>query len=338
MYKDRNWVYNDFSSNSNLMKRIVEDWRNNAFNLAFAGYKSTYPGYKAEENDNFTQISKYFTCSSEEEIYRKIGSMKFTRNSTFYNCLVESFYGLVLVHEEVGRSFMRAYMLWQHSVAIGSTGYSERLQKEIPYYFTFFGKKVLFINPIVGIVKWLDIGIGTPEQLIIEENKETVDVVLKFQNRKIQLCRWFKTEKRLAIHRKAKKGYSDRKAAERAKKNELGHKLKETCWQTTSLGKLKDSVYNIRVHSLICLMVYGIEPMMFALMGENSIFSVDHISGEHSNNKLENLMIVSNSANNSKKGKENYKDFMFDFGAFFLGLPQSKEMLVIEEIETEIET
>lgn len=71
VYQDRNWVYNDFSCNSNLMKRIVEEWRNNAFNLAFAGYKPTYPGYKAEENDNFIEISKYFTCSSEEETHKK---------------------------------------------------------------------------------------------------------------------------------------------------------------------------------------------------------------------------------------------------------------------------
>lgn len=342
VYQDRNWVYNDFSCNSNLMKRIVEEWRNNAFNLAFAGYKPTYPGYKAEENDNFTEISKYFTCSSEEETHKKIGSVKFTRDSTFYNCFVESFYGLVLVHEEVGRYFMRAYMLWQHSVSVGCAGYSKRLQKDIPYYFAFFNKKVLFINPIVGIVKWLDVGIGTPEKLIIEKNKETVDVVLKLQNRKIQLCRWFKTEKRLAIQVKAKKGYSDRKAAERAKKIELGHKVKETCWQTTSLGKLKDSAYNIRAHSLICLMVYGLEPMMFALMGENSIFSVDHISGKHSDNRIDNLMIISNHANNVKKGKENYKGFIFDFGAFFLGLSKPKEIHVIEEnieeIRTEIET
>lgn len=156
------------------------------------------------------------------------------------------------------------------------------------------------------------------------------------------MCRWFKTEKRLAIQIKAKKGYSDRKAAERAKKIELGHKVKETCWQTTSLGKLKDSAYNIRAHSLICLMVYGLEPMMFALMGENSIFSVDHISGKHSDNRIDNLMIISNHANNVKKGKENYKGFIFDFGAFFLGLSKPKEIHVIEEnieeIRTEIET
>ncbi len=342
VYKDRNWVYYDFSCNSNLMKRIVENWRNNAFNLAFAGYKPSYPGYNAEENNNFTEISKYFACGSEEEVYKKIGITKFNRDSNFYKCMIESFFGLALVHEEVGRCFMRAYMLWQNSVAVGCAGYSKRLQKDIPYYFTFFNKKVLFINPIVGIVKWLDVGVGTPEKLIIEKNKETVDVVLKFQNRKIQLCRWFENEKRLAIQRKAKKGYSDRKAAERDKKNELGHKIKETAWQTTDLGEFKGSKYNIRTHSIICLMVYGIESMLLALMGSNSILSVDHISGKHSDNRIDNLMVVSNHSNNVKKGKENYYGFMFDFGAFFLGLPQTKEIPIteesIEEIRTEIET
>lgn len=171
MYQDRNWVYYDFSLDSNPMKTIVEDWRNNAFNLAFAGYKPSYPGYNAEENNNFTEISKYFACSSEEEVYKKIGITKFSHDSNFYKCMIESFFGLALVHEEVGRCFMRAYMLWQNSVAIGSAGYSKRLQKELPYYFTFFGKKVLFIDPIVGIVKWLDVGIGIPEKLIIEKNK-----------------------------------------------------------------------------------------------------------------------------------------------------------------------
>ena len=94
VYKDRNWVYYDFSCNLNLMKRIVENWRNNAFNLAFAGYKPSYPGYNAEENNNFTEISKYFACGSEEEVYKKIGITKFNRDSNFYKCMIESFFGL----------------------------------------------------------------------------------------------------------------------------------------------------------------------------------------------------------------------------------------------------
>ena len=80
-------------------------------------------------------------------------------------------------------------------------------------------------------------------------------------------------------------------------------------------------------------MVYGLEPMLPALMNSNSIFSVDHISGEHSDNRIENLRIVSNNDNNSKKGKTDFDSFIFDWGLFYLGLPQPKEEEQVQEVE-----
>ena len=331
-YSNREWVYNEFSMKNELVS-VAESWRNDGYNFALMGYKPTYEEYNEQENQSFTKLSKFFACGSEKEVYSKIGTEKYNPETEFYNLFIESFYGLAMVHEEVQRSFMRAYTLWQHSISAGCAGYSERLQKYLPYYFTYFGSKVLFIDPVKGEVEWLEVWTGTPTSMYIEKYKEYVEVFVEYEKRKRPICRWYREEKRLNFQVKRHKGHSDRKEAERREKRAAGHKVKETTWQTTALGNFEGSAHNIRTHSLICLMVYGLEPMLPALMNSNSIFSVDHISGEHSDNRIENLRIVSNNDNNSKKGKTDFESFIFDWGLFYLGLPQPKEEEQVEEVE-----
>lgn len=323
-YSNRSWVNETPNLGaSNYLYSVCDNWRNDAFNRT-KGFEvcSEYYDYM---NSEFTILSQFLACESEQEVYQKIKTQEYSTDSVFYKFMVESFFGLAMVHEEVQRSFMRAYMLWQHSQSVGCAGYSERLHKHLPYYFTYFGNKVLFIDAVTGEVEWLEVWKGTPTALYIEKYKEYDEVFVAYEKRKRPICRWYKEEKRLSFQVKRHKGHSDRKEAERREKRAAGHKVKETTWQTTALGNFEGSAHNIRTHSLICLMVYGLEPMLPALMNSNSIFSVDHINGCHSENSIENLRIVSNNDNNSKKGKENYSEFIFDWGLFYLGLPQQVE-------------
>ena len=329
-YSNREWVY-AIPELENILSSVCENWRNDAFNATHGFEVGSY--YYDDTNSDFTKLSQFFACDSEQEVYKKIGTQEYSKGSAFYKFMVESFYGLAMIHEEVQRSFMRAYMLWQHSISVGCAGYSERLQRSLPYYFTYFGSKVLFIDPVKGEVEWLEVWTGTPTSMYIEKYKEYVEVFVEYEKRKRPICRWYREEKKLNFQVKRHKGHSDRKEAERREKRAAGHKVKETTWQTTALGNFEGSAHNIRTHSLICLMVYGLEPMLPALMNSNSIFSVDHISGEHSDNRIDNLRIVSNNDNNSKKGKENYSKFIFDWGLFYLGLPQPKEEEQVQEVE-----
>ena len=104
---------------------------------------------------------------------------------------------------------------------------------------------------------------------------------------------------------------SDRKRAERERKREKGLKVEETPWLTTALDLVEGSAYNIRTHSFIALMVYGLEVMKYGIMENNSIFTIDHIDGRHNNNKIENLQLLTRKSNDQKKNKPN--DFYFDY-------------------------
>ena len=95
----------------------------------------------------------------------------------------------------------------------------------------------------------------------------------------------------------------DNKKSERKKKREKGLKSKEKPWLTTTLDKIGNSTFTIKTHSMIALMIYGLEVMKYGVMEGNSIFTIDHINGIHNDNNIENLQLLTRISNDKKRNK-----------------------------------
>ena len=85
-------------------------------------------------------------------------------------------------------------MLWQHHVKIGCVGYSERLHRKLPYYFTYFGSKILCIDLIMSEVEWLESWKGTLTNLYIKKYKTYNEVVVEIDGRQIPIYKKYKEE------------------------------------------------------------------------------------------------------------------------------------------------
>ena len=75
-------------------------------------------------------------------------------------------------------------------------------------------------------------------------------------------------------------------------------------------------------------MVYGYEQVRLAMTEANSCYTIDHINSKHSDNRIDNLALVSRKANNQKKGTDLK---IFDYFLYFNDLPQievAKEEIV----------
>lgn len=266
-----------------------------------------------------SKISDFLSFSSEAHASKYLLKTPYIEDDFFYNVMEYTFYAMVLLDAQVFRRFKTAYTLWQHSVEFGIAGYSEKFKKFYPYYLTYFGNKIFIVNPIKGEVKGFERAGSLREKKItglltgtLEEKRvalaatsEGVYVPLVEEN-------LYGTIKEVQPTHLAQ---SDRKRAERERKREKGLKVEETPWLTTALDSVEGSAYNIRTHSLIALMVYGLEVMKYGIMESNSIFTIDHIDGRHNNNKIENLQLLTRKSNDQKKNKPN--SFYFDYFGYW---------------------
>lgn len=266
-----------------------------------------------------SQISDFLSFSSEAHASKYLLRTPYIEDDFFFNVLEYTFYAMVLLDAQVLRRFKVAYTLWQHSVEFGIAGYSEKFKKFYPYYLTYFGNKIFIVNPIKGEVKGFERAGSLREKTItglltgtLEEKRvalaatsEGVYVPLVEEN-------LYGTIKEVQTTHLAQ---SDRKRAERERKREKGLKVEETPWLTTALDSVEGSAYNIRTHSFIALMVYGLEVMKYGIMESNSIFTIDHIDGIHNNNKIENLQLLTRKSNDQKKNKPNA--FYFDYFGYW---------------------
>ena len=266
-----------------------------------------------------SKISDFLSFSSEAHASKYLLKTPYIEDDFFYNVMEYTFYALVLLDAQIFRRFKTAYTLWQHSVEFGIAGYSEKTEKFYPYYLTYFGNKIFIVNPIKGEVKGFErVGslrekkitgllTGTLEEkrVALAATSEGVYVPLVEEN-------LYGTIKEVQPTHLAQ---SDRKRAERERKREKGLKVEETPWLTTALDSVEGSAYNIRTHSLIALMVYGLEVMKYGIMESNSIFTIDHIDGRHNNNKIENLQLLTRKSNDQKKNKPN--SFYFDYFGYW---------------------
>lgn len=266
-----------------------------------------------------SKISDFLSFKSTDQAATHLMRTPYIEDDFFYNVLEYTFYALVLLDAQVFRRFKTAYTLWQHSVEFGSAGYSKKFNRFYPYYLTYFGNKVFIVDSVKGEVKGFErtghlrgkkitgLLTGTLEEkrVALAATSEGVCVPLVEESLYGTLTEVQPTH--LA--------QSDRKRAERERKREKGLTVEETPWLTTALDNIDGSAYNIRTHSFIALMVYGLEVMKYGIMENNSIFTIDHIDGGHNNNKIENLQLLTRKANDQKKNKPNA--FYFDYFGYW---------------------
>lgn len=237
------------------------------------------------------------------------------KNSMEEEMLNTTYYALALMNNKFRKRAETGYLLDSNKVKIGCSGYSKKIKKFIPYYLTTFNDYIFLIDAIRGLVyrsntrfdnaALMQVGnkVFCGDKLVAQE-KEDCSTEFCFDKEP-----WMK----------------DLKEKERANKRAKGHQVKETKWLSVPLGDLNSSNTYIRVHTLICLMVYGFDIVKYGLMDGSSIWSVDHSNSIHDDNSIDNLAFVTRSANSSKKDKQ---ISVFDYFLYFLNMEQ-----VVEEDE-----
>lgn len=252
---------------------------------------------------------------------------KVWKGSVEEEILSNTYWALTCIDDMYRKRAEVGFILDRNKVEIGKSGYSEKLQRDLPFYMTIFDKRIFFIDPIRGIVykskenRFSDY-IGFSKRgsevyyngwKIAEEVKGGVDVKIDFE--------------------------VDMKDLKKSEKEELwaqGFDIKNTEWLTTHLGYLGGSNTYIRSHTFILLMVYGFTGgVCYSLMERHSIMTCDHITpNSYSDNRIDNLALVTRTANNQKKDT-NLK--IFDYGMYFMGLeqPEEKEKVVNRQLSKE---
>lgn len=258
-------------------------------------------------NKCMTNISKYLSFSTSEQAAKGLLSTPYINEDFIFNILTYTYYALVLIDKKIYRRFEVAYTLWQHSVKVGMAGYSEKFNRFFPYYVTYFGNKIFLVNPIEGWVKAFKksgklrkkkingilTGVINDKCVVLAATSDGLYVPLIEGN----------TFFGLKEIQPAYLAQKDTKKSERKKKRERGLKSKEKPWLTTTLDKIDDSTFTIKTHSMIALMVYGLEVMKYGVMEGNSIFTIDHINGIHNDNNIENLQLLTRISNDKKRNK-----------------------------------
>lgn len=255
-----------------------------------------------------SEVSRFLSFDNMSEAQTYLPPTYGIENDYFYNYLNIFFYSLLLIEPDIEARFEVGYKLDQNKVEVGTAGYSEKLQRELPYYLTYLTKKLVVVNPITGQVETISFKKDITQLSVVDNGiyvdgewvGKVVDGGLEFVVKYDEVQRDFKE-------------------AERAAKRESGKKAKETCWKTINLGTYNRSNKNIRAHSLVALMVYGIEVMKFALMEANSPLTIDHIDSVHDNNAIDNLALLTRTHNCSKGCKTDGKGFYIDYFNYLSG-------------------
>lgn len=236
------------------------------------------------------------------------------------NLFEYSYLGLIFLKEEVRARFEKAYEVWRNSCSYGERVNERTGFKYGVWYFTSFDSYFFAINPMKGLVlRSMERAYKDISRLHIVEQGDCVWV--EDIKSGLRLASINKETLRINPTHPMDEVGSDLKKSEKEKRIAEGKKQKQTRWLSVNLGKYNGSNSYMRVHSLICLLVYGLEIMAPAIMEANSIFTVDHIDGVHDNNCLENLQLVSRKNNNNKKGSSLT---IFDYFCYFNNLPQPK--------------
>lgn len=260
------------------------------------------------------KIIDFVSFESKEEAKKYLPDQFGLEGEKFFNSLYLSFAALTLIDPKIESRFEVGCILNQNKKALGCAGYSEKLQRNLPFFLTFFEKKLIFVDVVKGIVETISF-------------KEKIKK-LYIKNGKLW-CNDFELAERqikdgidgIKFYFPFDERQRDFREAERAAKRKKGKKVKETSWRTVGLGSLRGSNKTVKEHILIALMVFGINPLRFVLMEGSSWWTIDHKNSIHDDNRLDNLDLLPRKANNSKGATE--KQY-FDWFFYLSGFPLEK--------------
>lgn len=278
-----------------------------------------------------TPVGDYLTIKSPHEVYRK-QYLGYIDESFFYNSLESTFFASVLGNETIRGRFGVAFELWKNRLPIGNAGHSEKLNADLPYYLTFYGRRALLIDPINGNVWDLNLKskLGSFRRISgfsvrAEDGLTFWSVNVDDEKTRIEggkSGRWVDIIKRpfggeyeilplarLNEHNKRRSNNGD-----------------NTNWLTSNLDNTVDGHNRtIRVHNLIALMVYGLEPVKYTIMESNSILTIDHKNGVHCDNRVDNLQLLTRKSNEDKKNGKNYE--YYDYTDLFMNrVPKARKL------------
>lgn len=245
-----------------------------------------------------------------------------------------AFWGSILLREEIALRFEKAYEVWRNSCSWGEKTKIERTGLECAtWYFTSFDSYFFAINPKEGLVlKSKNKLCNSINRLcILDADDVDYDKVVDIESNTM-LAYIDKITGTLYSYMPMDTVGSDMKKSEKEKRIAEGKKQKRTCWLSVYLGNYKGSNSYMRVHTLICLLVYGLKVMGPAIIGSNSIFTIDHINNIHDDNRIENLQLVSRKSNSVKRASDLQ---LFDYFCYFNSLPQPKQC--IKELVSKLE-
>ncbi len=250
---------------------------------------------------------------------------KVWKGSVEEEILSNTYWALTCIDDMYRKRAEVGFILDRNKVEIGKSGYSEKLQRDLPFYMTIFDKRIFFIDPIRGIV------------YKSKENRFSDYIGFSKRGSEVYYNGW-KIAEEVVGGVDVKIDFEvDMKDLKKSEKEELwaqGFDIKNTEWLTTHLGYLGGSNTYIRSHTFIMLMVYGFDAVKYSLMERHSIMTTDHQNSKHNDNRIDNLALVTRTANNQKKDT-NLK--IFNYGMYFMGLeqPEEKEKVVNRQLSKE---
>lgn len=265
-------------------------------------------GLEDEKKLSVNRIIDFLSFESKEQAAENIPNQFWLEDDYFYNSLNLSFYALTILDPKIESRFEVGFILNKNKKCIGNAGYSEKLKMNLPYFLTFFDKKLIIVDPVKGRVETISFK-NKIKELYIKENKIWCDDIAFAEKVK------GKTEFLIPFDERQR----DFRQAEREAKRKAGKKVKETSWRTIGLGSLRGSNKNIKEHILIALMVFGINVCRFTMMEGHSIYTIDHKNGIHDCNKIDNFDLLPRKANNSKGDTEKgFFDWFFYLSGYEL--------------------
>ncbi len=294
--------------------------------------KATGKEYKGVSQKELSFISQYLSFDCVQTANERLMLNLYLKSNLAITLLQLAFYAVIYVDSESRRRYELAYTLWQNSIEFSYSGYSAKLNQFYPYYITHYQDSIFLTNPVEGEVMYFSRDKGPlrgahiknlTKEVFMDDN---VICARTYEDELIPLVEYsnYYCKPLLSVVRNS----TDLKLSEREKKKLLGFEIKDTPWLTVDIGSYPDESgkkrhFTLREHLFIPLMVYGLEPLKFAIMQGNSILTIDHRSGEHDQNKIDNLELLTRYQNIGKEVYDNSDDdfgeepYFFNFFDFF---------------------
>lgn len=299
-----------------MAQKAVKDWR----------YK---PADTQVKRDTYVKdIYNALSFKDLQEAQKYLYSTPYIKDDYVFNLLEYTYNSLIFTDPQVERRFRVCWELWQNGIEFGTAGLSMKTGKFLPYTLTRFNNRIYLINPIKGEVRFFDrrkgelrgktvTGISVGKGTMDDGTVKSIAVAHTSDGSFVPLLELDEDSGQIVQeYNPTCVSGINRKKSEQEKLKAQGRDITDNCYLTTDLDIVDGSAYNIRTHSLIALAVYGLEIMKYGVMEHNSIFTIDHINGVATDNRIDNLQLLTRTDNESKQ--KNPDGWYFDYFGYWV--------------------